>query len=83
MFQNLMLSHFHYSREWFLEDYFKKKQVEFSQLSDKLNMNLPRLGQVEPLTKRFVPPYFLFMPLNPQKNLFIQLLHFFFFLNDQ
>jgi len=35
-----------------MEDYFKKKQEELQQLSEKLNMNLPCLGQVEPLTKR-------------------------------
>ena len=41
------------SREWpGMEDYYKKKQGEFHQLSEKLNMNLPCLGQVEPLTKR-------------------------------
>jgi len=40
-------------REWpGMEDYFKKKQEELQQLSEKLNMNLPCLGQVEPLTKR-------------------------------
>jgi len=40
-------------REWpGMEDYYKKKQGEFHQLSEKLNMNLPCLGQVEPLTKR-------------------------------
>jgi len=40
-------------REWpGMEDYFKRKEEELSQLSAKLKMNLPRLGQVEPLTKR-------------------------------